>query len=239
MKIYSVGGSVRDKLLGLKPTDLDYVMVLDDTSLTIEKGFSIMKKYLQEEGFSIFLETEAMCTIRAKFPKGHKNEGITGDFVLARKEVGYVEGTRRPILEIGTLYDDLERRDFTLNALAEDEEGNIVDFFNGREALERGILETPLEAKTTLNDDPLRMLRALRFHITKGFSLSADVIFAMSCPSIRTKLRAVVSQERIREEILKMMKHDTIRTIKILAKFNLLDTCFGGEMWLKPTFEAK
>lgn len=239
MKIYNVGGSVRDALLGLKSNDLDYVMVLDNTKLSLEEGFKIMKQYMINEGFKIFLETPEMVTIRGTFPKGHKNEGITGDFVLARKEVGYEEGTRRPILELGTLYDDLLRRDFTVNAMAEDEHGNIVDYFNGKEDLHNRILVTPQPALITFNDDPLRLLRAIRFHITKGFMISEEIKGAMRNPEILTKLRQVVSQERIREEVLKMMKFSTVKTIETLTTYDLLDICFGGKMWLEPTFKAK
>lgn len=245
MKLYKVGGCVRDALLGVKSNDIDYVMVLDYTDITIEEGYMIMKQYMLDNGFTIFLETPEMVTIRGKFPKGHKNEGITGDFVLARKEVGYVEGTRRPILEIGTLFDDLVRRDFTLNALAEDEDGNIIDFFNGREDLESRFLITPLDPKVTFLDDPLRLLRGIRFNITKGFRLDKKIYDTMSNPEILNKLKQVVSQERVRDELFKMFKHDTLRTIEFLTYLDknhcsgLLDICFGGEMWLKPTFEAR
>lgn len=245
MKIYSVGGSVRDSLLGIKSNDLDYVMVLDNTSLTLEEGYNVMKNYMIREGFSIFLETPSMVTIRGKFPKGHKNEGITGDFVLARKEVGYEEGTRRPILELGSLRDDLERRDFTVNAMAEDEDGNIIDYFNGKEDLRNKILRTPLDPNITFLDDPLRLIRACRFFITKGFTLSNSVLRAMSNPEILLKLEQVVSQERIREELLKMLKHNTIKTIRMLTDLDdsycvgILKICFGKNMWLKPTFEKR
>jgi poly(A) polymerase len=239
MKIYLVGGKVRDNLLGVQSNDLDYVIVLDNINLPVVEGFNIMKEYLKKEGFKIFLETESMFTIRAKFPKGHKNEGITGDFVLARKEVGYEEGTRRPILELGTLFDDLLRRDFTINAMAEDEEGNIIDYFNGKENLNDRLLRTPQPALITFNDDPLRLLRALRFKITKRLYLSVEIREVMKNQDILIKLKEVVSQERIREELLKMMKYDTKQTINILSEFKLLDICFGKEMWLKPTFEAK
>ncbi len=243
MKIYLVGGAVRDKLLGVKSNDLDYVMVLNNIGLSIEKGYEIMKQYMLDEGFTIFLETPEMVTIRGKFPQGHKNEGITGDFVLARKEVGYVEGTRRPILELGTLFDDLIRRDFTVNALAEDEDGNIVDYFGGREDLESRFLITPLDPKTTFLDDPLRLLRGIRFNITKGFRIDKKIYDTMSNPEILDKLEQVVSQERVRDELFKMFKHDTLRTIEFLTFLDknycsgLLKICFGGEMWLEPTFK--
>jgi tRNA nucleotidyltransferase/poly(A) polymerase len=161
---------------------------------------------------------------------------------MARKEVGYVEGTRRPILELGTLEDDLIRRDFTLNALAEDVDGNLIDLFGGVEDLKAGILRTPMHASATLMDDPLRLLRALRFTITKDFQMHADIWNAMKQPNILQKLEQTVSGERIREEIIKMMKHDTPRSFRLLADVDqdipgFLDLIFKNGMWLKPTFE--
>jgi poly(A) polymerase len=239
MKIYLVGGAVRDELLGIKAKDLDYVMVIDDISISVEEGFKVMEEYLEKEGFKIHTTHPDMFTIRAKFPKGHINEGQDADFVLARKEIGYEEGTRRPILKLGTLWDDLLRRDFTINAIAKDVEGNIIDPFKGKEHLNDRILVTPQPALYTFHDDPLRVLRALRFSITKGFMISQEIEGAISNADVIKKLRQVVSRERIREELLKMMKHNTVRTIEILTKFDLLNVCFGDEMWLKPTFEKK
>lgn len=245
MKIYSVGGSVRDKLLGLEPKDLDYVVVLDNIeNITVEQGYQKMKQYMVDEGYTIWLETEDMFTIRAKFPKNHKFQG-DADFVLARKELGYKNNSRRPKIVLGSLFDDLERRDFSINAMAEDEEGNIIDYFNGIRDLERKVLRTPINPELTFMDDPLRLLRAVRFHITKGFTFSHSILYAMKNPLILSKLEEVVSQERIREEVLKMMQHNTVNSIKVLHTLDtsycqgILKICFGGDMWLKPTFEKK
>lgn len=241
MKIYLVGGAVRDKLMGIKPKDLDYVMVLENIKeMSVEEGYNVMKTYMEEEGFTIWLETPNMYTIRAKFPPHYKQKG-DADFVLARKEVGYVENTRKPILELGTLEDDLMRRDATVNAMAEDEDGNVIDFFGGQEDLKNKILRTPIAPETTFLDDPLRVLRFLRFAITKGFTISRESAIAMEDKSVLDKLKLVVSQERIREELEKMFKHDTLATMRLLTHYHdfitkgILDICFGGDMWLKPT----
>lgn len=243
MTILLVGGAVRDKLLGLKPKDLDYVFVLDKLDVSVEEGFSIMEKYLIDEGFTIWLSTPDMYTIRAKFPPNHKFSG-DADFVLARREVGYEYNSRKPKLVIGTLWDDLVRRDFTINAMAEDEDGSIYDPFGGKKDLERRILRTPVDANITLLDDPLRLLRAIRFKITKNLIISSELSDAMKNPKVMEKMIKVVSKERIREELYKMFKYDTISTLETLQivehKFcgGLLDLCFGKDgMWLKPTFE--
>ena len=245
MKIYEVGGCIRDSLLGIESKDIDYSVVLDNTDQTVDEGWDQMLSFLKKEGYKIFLETKDCFTVRAKFPIGHINEGLVADFVMARKEVGYVLGTRKPILEVGTLYDDLIRRDFTLNALAKDMDGNIIDYFNGIEHLKEGLLVTPLNPMKTMMDDPLRILRALRFSLTKDLEVHTDIMESMKQPDILDKLKKTVSQERIREEITKMMMCDTIKTIKLLVDIDrdyikgFLDIVFKDTMWLKPTTEKK
>ena len=139
-KIFEVGGCVRDELMGVETNDIDFTFVLDNLDRTVEEGFQLMTDWLLHKEFTIFLSTPDCFTIRAKFPKDHFHSGLVADFVLARKEVGYVEGTRKPILELGTLEDDLVRRDFTLNAMAKDENGTIIDLFDGIWALENKML---------------------------------------------------------------------------------------------------
>jgi len=245
MKIYEVGGCVRDSILGIESKDIDFSVVLDNTNQTVDEGWEQMLGFLKEEGYKIFLETKDCFTVRAKFPIGHINEGLVADFVMARKEVGYVLGSRKPILELGTLYDDLIRRDFTLNALAKDIEGNIIDYFNGLEHLKEGILVTPLNPMKTMMDDPLRILRAMRFSLTRDLEVHTDITEAIKQPDILDKLKTTVSAERIREEIGKMMKHNTIKTMKLLVDLDreiidgFLDVVFQKDMWLKPTMEKK
>jgi poly(A) polymerase len=244
-KMYEVGGCVRDEILGLKSKDIDYVAVPNDELIkdisSAHTMFGILEGYLREEGFELFLVTPDCFTIRAKFPKNHKHSGVA-DFVMARKEVGYIPGTRQPMVVPGTLRDDLIRRDFTLNALAKDEDGNIIDMFEGMWALDNGILITPQDAITTMSDDPLRLLRAFRFSITKGFDISPRIWETCFVDEIVEKLEKVVSQERIRDEVYKMMKHDTLKTLDLFEKIKksspkILEIMFGRGMWLKPTTE--
>jgi tRNA nucleotidyltransferase/poly(A) polymerase len=241
-KIFKVGGCVRDRLLGVDTKDIDFTFVLDNLDWTVESGFQIMTDWMTVNDFEIFLSTPECFTIRAKFPKEHKYSGMVADFVMARKEVGYVEGTRRPILELGTLEDDLLRRDFTLNAMAEDIDGNLIDIFGGIDDLKIGLLRTPLPAKQTMMDDPLRILRALRFTITKDFVMSDDIWEAMKQPNILNKLEQTVSGEIIREELMKMMKYDTPKSLRLLMDVDeiipgFLNLIFKDGMWLKPTNE--
>lgn len=241
-KFYEVGGKVRDELLRLQSKDVDYVAVPSEEllkhSYTADQMFTKLWEHLYQEGFEIFLVTEDCFTIRAKFPKDHKYEGIA-DFVMARKEVGYIEGTRTPIVEPGNLYDDLSRRDFTINALAKDPDtGEIIDYFNGLQDLKDKVLRTPLDPKVTFDDDPLRLLRCIRFSITKGFRIDISCIGKLHGYDYNNKMK-VVSEERIREELNKCFKYSTITTLYTLECFsNLRDYIFlNTNLWLKPTNE--
>ena len=243
-KIFEVGGCVRDELLGVHTNDIDFTFVLDDLNQSVEQGFESMTQFLKDNKFKIFLSTPDCFTIRAMFPKGHINESLVADFVMARKEVGVIPGTRKPILELGTLEDDLIRRDFTLNAMAKDLDGNIIDLFDGQKHLKQGVLITPLDPVQTFMDDPLRMIRALRFSITKDFHIHDSVWDAIFTPGLIDKLDEVVSQERIQVEITKMMKHDTLKSLRLLHKIDILEPrllqiIFKKPMWLMPSTKLK
>jgi tRNA nucleotidyltransferase/poly(A) polymerase len=237
---YEVGGKIRDEILGLQSKDVDYVAVpsygLLEKYKTAHEMFVVLETFLLSEKFEIFLSTPDCFTIRAKFPKEHKYQGVA-DFVMARKEIGYVEGTRTPIVVPGTLRDDLERRDFTVNAMAKGENGEIIDLFDGMKDLEKMVLSTPLPTKQTFDDDPLRIIRAVRFAITKGFSLK-HIDYYINNYDYENKM-CVVSSERIREELFKCFKHDTMDTLDTLNDYPRLKRyIFENKlMWLKPTME--
>lgn len=249
-KFYEVGGKIRDELLGLTNKDVDYVAVPTEAVYSkihpceaqlspAQLMFKALKSYLEEQKFEIFLVTPECYTIRAKFPEGYKYQGVA-DFVMARKEVGYVPGTRIPIVEPGNLYDDLSRRDFTVNAMAKDPDtGEIIDYFNGRLHIKSRELITPLDPIITFDDDPLRILRGIRFCITKGFTFGESEFEAIWHYDYDSKM-SVVSTDRIREESLKCFKYDTLRTILALRRFpNLQDYIFTKtNIWLKPTTEC-
>lgn len=241
---YEVGGHVRDQLLGLESKDIDYVAVpnieefIDIKSNNINDIFSKLSEYLKLKDYQIFLETPSCYTIRAKFPKNHINESLVADFVLSRKEIGYKEGTREPIVVPGTLHDDLERRDFTVNAIAKDINGNLYDPFNGQEDLKNRVLKTPIKGDITFSDDPLRLLRAIRFAITKNFYISDEIHYFILNFDYDNKFK-VVSEERIREELYKCFKYDTLKTISFLMRYPQLKKYIFNKtnLWLKPTNE--
>jgi len=240
-KYYEVGGAVRDELMGQQSKDIDYVAITDLDRLTkgttIEDVWNLFVQDIKLRGFEIYLITPRVYTIRAKMPAG----AITADFVLARKEVGYEEGTRNPIVVPGTLYDDLERRDFTMNAIAKDPTtGQYIDPFGGQKDIKLKILRTPINGSITFEDDPLRFLRALRFAITKGFQISHDIQVLLHSFDYDKKF-GVVSEERIREELYKCFKHDTLRTLTHLNEFFALKNYVfkRTNLWLKPTNEKQ
>lgn len=247
-KIFEVGGCVRDKILGLDSKDIDFTFVLDDLTISVKEGFKVMRSWLTDNGFEIFVSHPECYTVRARFPKNHKNAKLTADFVMARKEIGYEADSRRPILTLGSLEDDLIRRDFTVNAMAIDEEGNIIDLFDGRNDLKRGVLITPTDPKKTLLDDPLRLIRALRFSITKDLVIS-DEIFNCFIDNefsvdFLNKMKKTVSCERFREELFKMFKFDTCKSIESILNLNKMTNLDwfkllfeDNNMWLKPTTE--
>lgn len=236
---YEVGGKVRDEFLGLENKDIDYVAVPDKLygeTVGVVAAFDSLKNYLEVEGYQLFLVTPEMYTIRAKFPKGHIHEGTVADFVLARKEIGYEKGTRRPIVVPGTLLDDLTRRDFTVNAIAKSITGEIIDPFDGIGDIKNKILRTPISGKITFDDDPLRLLRAIRFAVTKGFKISEEISKIIEEFDYENKFY-VVSEERIREELHKCFKYNTIDTLYFLTNFSEL-RCYifnNTNLWLMPT----
>ena len=243
-KIFKVGGCVRDKLLGVKCDDIDFTFVCDN-STTVDEGWEEMVGWLKDNKFEVFLEVPECFTIRARFPKEHKFEGLVADFVMARKEVGYIGGTRRPILELGTLEDDLIRRDFTINAMAEDDEGNLIDLFGGMKHLERGLLVSPQDPNLMLMDDPLRVLRALRFALTKDLKIGHKLSKAMTNPAVLVKMKEVVSQERIQSELNKMLAFDSKKTMQLLVTYDnrelkgILDIVFQNNFHLQITNKKK
>jgi tRNA nucleotidyltransferase/poly(A) polymerase len=125
-----------------------------------------------------------------------------------------------------------------LNALAKDEFGTIIDYFNGQDHLRKGVLRTPLDPEVTFNDDPLRILRAFRFCITKHFFIESNIDELIRTYDYDEKMR-VVSAERIREELYKCFKFDTNLTLRSLNDYPRLRNYIfrDNKLWLKPTFE--
>ncbi|NVK29221.1 MAG: HD domain-containing protein [Flavobacteriia bacterium] len=190
---YVIGGYVRDRLLDRgKGKDLDIVVV----GSGIEVAKKVAKALPGKNPLSVF---KNFGTAQVK----HGDLEI--EFVGARRE-SYRSDSRKPIVEDGTLEDDQNRRDFTINALAiglsKSEFGQLLDPFNGLEDLEKGIIRTPLEPEITYSDDPLRMMRAIRFATQLNFEIEKKSLDAIERSSKRLK---IISQERIMDEFNKIM----------------------------------
>jgi len=239
MEFYEVGGCVRDELLGVQSKDIDFTVVLDNEDLIASGSanpFNVMVQRLNQMGFEIFLKTPEFLTIRAKFPKGHENANLTADFVLARKESDYTDGRRPDKVEPGTLMDDLRRRDFTVNAIAKDSEGNLIDPFSGQQDINDRIIRAVGDPCDRFEEDALRILRAMRFAVTKGFKIEYETQKAMAG---YVETVADVSAERVREELTKMFNVDPMRTIRILDEFEVLHVIFDMGINFQPTMKSR
>jgi len=205
IKFYQVGGCVRDQLMGLKSKDIDYCVEAP--------SFEDMREAVINRGCDIKVEKPEYVTIRAIDP-------ILGgvDFVLCRKEGKYSDGRRPDSVTVGTLMDDLSRRDFTCNAIAKDDEGNIHDPFAGLQAIEEKILIC-VGSVERLREDSLRMIRAIRFAITKGFLLHPSIIEFLSDEG-NVKLLRNVSPQRITEELNRCFAFDPYETISVFQSLN-------------------
>lgn len=224
IKYYLVGGAVRDKLMNLKPKDLDYSVEAP--------SYEAMRDDIIARSGTIFLETPKYFTIRAKMPKLG-----AADFVLARKDGAYTDGRRPDEVSAGNIIDDLSRRDFSINAIAENvETGEIVDPFDGREDIILKVIRCVNNAETRFTEDSLRMLRAIRFSITKGFEINGEIVYCLNNYKYVDLLKNV-SVERIREELVKCFAHSTPDTIAALNRYpKVRDFVFAsGNLILVPT----
>ena len=190
---YAVGGCVRDILLGRPSKDLDFV--------TIGSGIELA------EALALKLGKNCHISVFRNFGTAQvKKNGLELEFVGARKE-SYHRESRNPIVEDGTLEEDLSRRDFTINAMAASVNpgnfGELIDLFDGLTDLENDIIRTPLDPDITFSDDPLRMMRAIRFATQLDFRIEEETFMAIRRNRERIN---IISRERVFDELMKIMK---------------------------------
>ena len=192
LECYVIGGYVRDLFLHRESTDIDVVVVGSGISL----AEAVAKKLGKGAHLSVF-KTYGTAQV--------KRGDLELEFVGARKE-SYTRDSRNPIVEDGTLQEDQDRRDFTINAMAiclnSSRYGELLDPFDGIGDLERCIIRTPLNPDITFSDDPLRMMRAIRFATQLGFNLHPDTFDAIRRNASRLE---IITRERIAEELNKIM----------------------------------
>lgn len=192
VQAFVVGGYVRDLLLKRESKDIDFVCVGSGIELA-EKVAAALGPKVKVNVFKNFGTAQISM------------DDLDIEFVGARKE-SYRTESRKPIVEDGTLDDDQKRRDFTINAMAiclnEKQFGELVDPFNGQADLKNKLIKTPLDPAITFSDDPLRMMRAIRFASQLNFDIDADTFQAITDQKDRIK---IVSQERITDELNKII----------------------------------
>ncbi|MDX2444718.1 MAG: HD domain-containing protein [Bacteroidales bacterium] len=213
---YVVGGYVRDLFLNRSTEEQDIDIVVVGNGIEIAR--KVAKSINPGVKVSVF---KNFGTAMFKYQQSEI------EFVGARKE-SYRKNSRKPIVEDGTLEDDQKRRDFTINAMAfslnEDSYGSFIDPFNGMADLENKIIRTPLEANRTFSDDPLRMIRAIRFATQLDFTIDEQTLDSITRNSERIK---IVSQERIINELQKIiLSKKPSKGFKLLEETHLLDIIF-------------
>lgn len=209
MDAYVIGGFVRDKLLGRPTKDMDIVCIGDGILL----AETVAKSFIPQPQVSFFktfgtaqIRLHNLPWLETGFPENQEEDNFLDiEFVGARKE-SYSVDSRKPAVSTGSLQDDQNRRDFTINALAislnEKDFGKMIDPFSGLKDLEDKLLRTPLAPDQTFSDDPLRMMRAVRFASQLGFTITNDTLQAISRNAHRIK---IVSRERVADELNKIL----------------------------------
>ncbi|MCU0344199.1 MAG: CCA tRNA nucleotidyltransferase [Ignavibacterium sp.] len=213
IKVYAVGGFVRDIILNRERNDLDI--------LVIGSGPAFAESVADKIGITNVSYFKNFGTAHFDY------QGMNVEFVGARKE-SYDRNTRKPIVEDGTFEDDIARRDFTINSLAisvnKNEFGELVDKYNGLSDIKNKLIKTPLDPLKTFDDDPLRILRAFRFASQLNFNVDDGIMKASN--EMRSRL-AIVSQERITDEFLKILESPKPSIgLKLLFDSGVLEVIF-------------
>ncbi len=221
LQTYVIGGFVRDLYLNRESKDIDIV--------TLGSGIELARRVSEN------LKNKPQVNFFKNFGTAmFKYKDLEIEFVGARKE-SYQSDSRKPVVEDGSLEDDQNRRDFTINALAlglnKSNFGVLVDPFNGIDDLKNKIIRTPLDPDITFSDDPLRMMRAIRFSTQLSFEIHAETLQSISKNMERIK---IISGERIIDEINKIMMSDKPSVgFKLLEETGLLKIIFPELLQLK------
>lgn len=256
MELYEVGGCIRDEILGKPSKDIDFSVVLTEADeFKRNKAFygrpslyDYMVSELESRGIKVIRDKEGVpvgaeyFTVRGIAPSDfplHPNRAL--DFVLARKDGEYSDGRRPDSVEPGTLLDDLSRRDFTMNAIAKATDGTLIDPFNGVSDINRRLIRAVGNPKDRLMEDALRAVRALRFSVTKNMTIEGDLQRVLLWDEdVADALVDNIADERIAEELSKMLRYDTLKTLHVFKFYPLLTgAMFSGKVSLDSTLKQK
>jgi len=233
VKAFLIGGFVRDKIIDRNTKDADIVCLGDGIALA-HKVAERFNPHPHVAYFKNFGTAQIKINVSTTSKAGvTKEDFFEIEFVGARKE-SYRAESRNPDVEPGTLEDDQNRRDFTINAMAislnKEDYGQLIDPFDGLNDIARKVIQTPLKPEETFSDDPLRMMRAIRFAAQLGFTIADETFDAIIKNAGRIK---IVSQERITDELNKIMlsKKPSIGW-DLLSKSGLLEIIFPQMMAL-------
>ncbi len=215
-RVFVVGGFVRDLKLGKEDNDVDIMVVGDGI-----KFAEIVAKHFSTGLDAVYKNFETALL---------KLDDTKIEFASARRE-SYHRNSRKPIVETATLEEDLSRRDFTINALAlglnKDNFGELTDIYGGFSDIQNGIIKTPLDPEKTFEDDPLRIMRAIRFASVLNFKIEEKTFQAIMKMNRRLKDEGVVSQERITNEFLQILMSDKPSIgLDLLFKSGVMDIIF-------------
>ena len=230
IEAYAVGGVVRDFFLKRPCTDIDVVCIGQTEGGEVHIGIELAKAVAHA------VDGSKVSVFKNFGTASFLYHDYQIEFVGARKE-SYSHDSRKPVVENGTLADDQNRRDFTVNALAvclnEERYGTLIDSFGGIRDLNDGILRTPLDPDITFSDDPLRMMRAVRFASQLGFRIDDTTLQAITANASRIE---IVSAERITTELNKIMLSPTPSVgLKLMMKCGLMPLIITPCQALRPS----
>lgn len=246
IRLYMVGGAVRDHLDAMHPSrakDLDFAVEALD--------YGHMRSWLTSHGARLWMERPQFASIRCSIPAmafpddfdsiidDTAEHNVNADFTLCRRDGFYSDSRHPDEVFPGTIEDDLARRDFTMNAIAMRPDGSIIDPHMGQYDLRHRIVRAVGSPSERFEEDPLRILRALRFSVTKGMVLDTSLAAA-----VRGKAHTlpVVSVERAAEELTRMFTHNTLEAMYRLTSFpEVTNTLFNhnSKLWLTPTLRNR
>lgn len=220
---YLVGGHVRDGLLGVPSKDVDF-------AVEAESYEAMLSDVIVNRGSFVWQERPEFGSIRA-------NDPVYGpaDYTLCRRDGVYSDGRRPDSIAPATILEDLDRRDFTVNAIAQTMDGEYLDPHGGRRDLAAMVLRCVGDPRDRFREDALRLLRAVRFHVVRDFALSDEIEECLRDVDLLVRLETV-SVERVYDELGKCYRHDTYATLGFFRDHRLLeDAVFAdGRLHLSP-----